>query len=531
MIYKYILYIWVFVCFYGVPSFCKDTAGPVPQNVQEVYLELVRNIGSLKPAPSLVIAETYKKGDKLIYYLPKPSPTIYITRELIEFCGTYGKMQNNLLACLLGHELGHHFLDHGATEFLSIFESRELRKNISAKDASLEEEADAFGLVYGFMAGFNTIDHYEELLSGIRQRYFTSSSATDFERRSRAVASKIEELKVLAACYEAGHILAVSQNFNLSNVCFRFISGKFPTREVLNAMATNHLNRVLEARKKNEDFYAYPIEFDESFRLKQKSIDTRGTEDLATKEEIDQWIDSAKQLLRKAVSISKNYTTAQQNLAIAYLLEENPEAALGIIKEMEAGPDELPANAQLVRAIAYANMGNKEQANKYFKWACDQGAFRCAYNYSLFKKRTEYLAAANPFADYLTQLKNWVYDYFSDEDATQQSPKFFDYDFRDACFRTELPVNKEINIGDINNPFVIKRSASNVCAQLTIMLPAGRLEVRTLKLRSPLAYDESEKPDFRMAGTGGREYLYFKYDGIVLEVSDGRVRSISRIVK
>src|SRR5690606_11475988 len=111
--------------------------------------------------------------------------------------------------------------------------------------------------IYGFMAGFNTIDHYEELLDGIRQRYFTSTSATDFEKRSRAVASKIDELKVLAACYEAGHILAVSQNFNLSNICFRYISAKFPTREVLNAMAVNYLNRVLEARKKNEDFYAY----------------------------------------------------------------------------------------------------------------------------------------------------------------------------------------------------------------------------------------------------------------------------------
>ena len=72
---------------------------------------------------------------------------------------------------------------------------------------------------------------------------------------------------------------------------------------------------------------------------------------------------SAQKDFEKAISLDSNYTTAYVNLACVFDLLDNPEAAIGKIKEMPLDK-QISIDAQRILAIGYYHADNEKKAEE-----------------------------------------------------------------------------------------------------------------------------------------------------------------------
>lgn len=363
----YILSVFLF-CSFGLFAQSNEK-----QQIETVFNQLVLAYGNAKPAPLLLLLEDKYLQKPPAFYSTSDKPSIKIDFYFYKLCQTFGKDSLNALSIVLSHELAHYYNDH---TFCSDF-AFAIRKNnsdyakklklVSASERiSLETQADYKGLFYSAIAGYSPFEIQPQLLDAIYKTYQLEDENIGYPSKSerKAIAQNaLNKASDLYFLFQKGLEAKASKKYDEAIAAFEEVNTYFPSRENYNNVGVVKTLQALELKVLTSEEYnfpkrfQYPLEIDNTSRLQQNS--TRSSDSVEGK--MLSLLKSAQKDFEKAISLDANYTLSYVNLACVFDLLDNPEAAIGKIKELPVEKQREP-DAQRILAIAYYHAYNVRKA-------------------------------------------------------------------------------------------------------------------------------------------------------------------------
>jgi tetratricopeptide (TPR) repeat protein len=348
---------------------------------ERIYHEIARTVKDSRKAPTFNFIFSEGEPYYNAYYNPQNN-TINFGEGIYDLAVTFGKDSLNALAMVLGHELAHFYKDHGwgmsfgtaneDTEIAKKIYDMELNENLRAK---MEAEADYFGGLFGYMAGYNTLevgaDFYNKLYETVGLPDSTAGYPTRNDRVEICRNSK-KMLKDLVPVFKAANLLTLIQQYEKAALCYDHIANVFPSREIYNNAGVAYLALAMDTYEEEEMPYIYPMGIDFETRMETTAkgmLDDQPINDKRVKA-----LALAKQQFEDAIRIDEDYAPAYINLSMTLALQGDTEMALangskGARLAKEQGKAMLEANGYLVRGIIYALKGKKAEARKEWKLA------------------------------------------------------------------------------------------------------------------------------------------------------------------
>lgn len=344
--------------------------------INSVFNQLVSAYGNAKAAPELEFMHANPKPTTPALYV---KPVIKVDIQLYKLCQTFGKDSLNALSVVLSHELAHYYYDHSfCTDFAFAIrnKSKEFATTIKLVNKSqkiiYETQADDRGMFYAAIAGYNPFEIQPKILDIIYSYYQLEDSnegyPSKFERKQIAQNALLKSQKLYAVFQEALKAKE-SDDYDTAMILFEEVNRDFPSRENYNNIGVMKTLKALQLKVLSSEEYHYPkrflfpLEVDNHSRLNQNG--TRGNDEGKQEQMID-LLKSAQKDFEKAISLDPNYTVAFINLACVFDLLDNPEAAIGKIKE-------LPKNIQnqesvkRIQAIAYYHLEQETKAEEIWR--------------------------------------------------------------------------------------------------------------------------------------------------------------------
>ena len=330
------------------------------QTAQRVFADLVRAMGDGRTPPELILIADDSDGAMQVAFFNPEQNTISLEERAYDLCIAQGPDSLDALASLLAHELAHYYKDHGwVGDFGNGFADlgvgktlKKLRRHVG-KMIEIETEADYFGGLFGYLAGYNTLGATPALLDAIYAEYELGEELHGYpplaERREIANRSA-QTLAELVPVFELGQQLLLIGHHAQAARAFDYIARTFPSREILN---NSGVARALAAVALiDAQPYAYPFELDAQTRLRQGT-----SRSSADPREIQRLLEDARGLFEMATRKDPTYATAHTNLACIAALQGHAEQALLYAEHAltlaEQSDDPLSAaNALIARGIA-----------------------------------------------------------------------------------------------------------------------------------------------------------------------------------
>ena len=307
---------------------------------RSVYDELINAFADGRTAPELKFILNKDIKDSIIAaFVPGDAPTIELEELAYDVCATFGKDSLNALACILGHELSHYYLRH---DWCSNFSKRlshisiatDLNKIDKQEQLKKETEADYNGFYYGNVAGYKTFDLAPNLLRKLYSTYRLNSNLKGYptleQRVEAARQSKIMVLRRLPV-FEAGTYLYAIGEYDMAFDCFNNLLSDFTSRENYNNAAVCKMQMALKLFEPYEMPFHFPFELDYETRITGSSNRSGAPR---TEEKRKAYLADARKLLDESIRRDPNYSKAKINLAICYVMLDNPDMASGILKEI-----------------------------------------------------------------------------------------------------------------------------------------------------------------------------------------------------
>ena len=344
------------------------------KQIESVFKNLVLAYGNSKAAPKLAYFKKEAIKTTPALYTTSPLPTIMVDVKFYDLCRSFGKDSTNALAVVLSHELAHYYNDHTfCADFAFVVrknnaELAQKLKMVSKSDKiSRETQADYQGFFYAAIAGYNPFDCYEKTIEGIYKQYQLPETNPGYpskaERKQMAIAVK-QKTSELYLEIKKSIQLKEEKKYDEAMQLLEEINTYFPSREnynnlgVIKTLSALDLKVLTLEEHKFPKRFLYPLELDNSSRLNQNG--TRGAE--ADQAKMVQLLKSAQKDFEKAISLDPNYTMAFVNLACVFDLLDNPEAAIGKIKELSK-EQQNTNEAKRILAIAYYHADNETKAD------------------------------------------------------------------------------------------------------------------------------------------------------------------------
>ena len=327
---------------------------------QRVFADLVRAMGDGRTPPELIMVPEGSKTAMQVAFFDPGRNTISLEERAYDLCIAQGPDSLDALASLLAHELAHYYKDHGwVNDFGNGFADLGVGKRFkklqrrAGKLVEIEIEADYFGGLFGYVAGYNTLDITPTLLDAIYAEYELVEQLHGYpslaERRQIATRSK-QQLAQLIPVFETGQHLLLIGHYAQAARAFDYIARTFPSREILN---NGGVARALQAVALIGDQpFAYPFELDAETRLRQGTSRSAGDP-----KQIQRLLEIARGLFEIAARKDPSYTTAHTNLACIAALQGQGEQAVLYAEhalttaEQDNNPLAL-ANALIARGLA-----------------------------------------------------------------------------------------------------------------------------------------------------------------------------------
>lgn len=348
------------------------------KQIESVFKNLVLAYGNSKAAPKLAYFKKEAIKTTPALYTTSPLPTIMVDVKFYDLCRSFGKDSTNALAVVLSHELAHYYNDHTfCADFAFVVrknnaELAQKLKMVSKSDKiSRETQADYQGFFYAAIAGYNPFDCYEKTIEGIYKQYQLPETNPGYpskaERKQMAIAVK-QKTSELYFAFQKSIQLKEEKKYDEAMQLLEEINTYFPSREnynnlgVIKTLSALDLKVLTLEEHKFPKRFLYPLELDNSSRLNQNG--TRGAE--ADQAKMVQLLKSAQKDFEKAISLDPNYTMAFVNLACVFDLLDNPEAAIGKIKELSK-EQQNTNEAKRILAIAYYHADNETKADAIWR--------------------------------------------------------------------------------------------------------------------------------------------------------------------
>ncbi|WP_428224856.1 tetratricopeptide repeat protein [Flavobacterium sp.] len=348
------------------------------KQIESVFKNLVLAYGNSKAAPKLAYFKKEAIKTTPALYTTSPQPTILVDGKFYDLCISFGKDSTNALAVVLSHELAHYYNDHTfCADFAFVVrknnaELAQKLKMVSKSDKiSRETQADYQGFFYAAIAGYNPFDCYDKTIDAIYKLYQLPESNPGYpskaERKQMANAVK-QKTSELYVAFKKSIQLKEEKKYEEAIKLLEKINTYFPSREnfnnlgVIKTLSALDLKVLTLEEHKYPKRFLYPLELDNSSRLNQNG--TRGAE--ADQLKMIQLLKAAQKDFEKAISLDPNYYKAYVNLACVFDLLDNPEAAIGKIKELSK-EQQNTNEAKRILAIAYYHADNENKAAEIWK--------------------------------------------------------------------------------------------------------------------------------------------------------------------
>ena len=361
---------------FSVMSFFMFGQKNEEQQIRHVFNQLVMAYGNPKSEPEMIL----KKMSIPAHYSPKGKPKIEVDLKLFSICRTYGKDSLNAIAIVISHELAHYYSDH---TFCSDYAYAYLKpENITVakavRDSRLnskiekETEADYKGFFYAAAAGFQPFGLQSDLIDILYKSYKLADFQPDYptkQKRKELALGAEAKAKELFGYFQAGLQAMELKKYDDAILAFDKANSFIPYRENYNNLGVAKTLKALQFKvitseeKHYPNRFLYPVEVENTSRLNY-NYRVRGVED-SNQEQMTLLLKSAQKDFEKAISLDSKYSKSYINLACVFSLLNNPEAAIGKIKELPKEEQETPAALRIL-AIAYYDT-NEEKAKAIWK--------------------------------------------------------------------------------------------------------------------------------------------------------------------
>lgn len=342
------------------------------KTVKTIFDKIVLAYGSPKSAPQLEFSATGMATPAI--YFASPNARIVVDTKFFEICKSIKGYEKDAMAVVLSHELAHYYNDH---TFCSDFAfamrdnaqlSGKLKQLSKSEKIALETEADLKGLFYATSAGNNPFKIYEQLLDKIYTIYKLNDNVEGYPSKKERIAiqSKAKEkIMQLYMVFQQGIDSGITGDYTTAIDKFNTLNRYFPSRENYNNIGVYYTYQALSiypvnrAAYKNPDRFKYPLKIEKESRLVLKPK----TRSNGIKEQkiIKEALLNAQKAFEKSIALDPNYFNSYINLACVYDLLDNPEAALGKLKELPQEVQNLKRSKK-IKAIAYYHMDLNQKA-------------------------------------------------------------------------------------------------------------------------------------------------------------------------
>lgn len=334
----------------------------------EVFNKIVSAYGNAKSPPKLEFNPSTSAFKYIASYISFPNPVIKIDEKIYDICTKFGHDSLSALSIVLSHELAHYYNDHN---WCSDYAFALKGKITISKDLKVthEREADNFGIYHSCLAGYNAFNIYEQLIDQIYKEYNLNEINSGYpSKNERKLIGKEAEKSITELYpYFTQGIEEIKRNNFISAIdCFEKLNRYFPSRENYNNLGTAKTLWALQFKPLERIEYInpqfrYPIEIDPESRIKASTNRAiNENENL-----MDSLLNSAKRNFEKSITLDPNYTKSYINLACVYDLLENPEAAIGKIKELPK-KEQNSSKSCILLGIAYYHLSNEILSKEYF---------------------------------------------------------------------------------------------------------------------------------------------------------------------
>ena len=343
------------------------------ETCEKVYREIAQAINDPRPLPAFNFI--YQKGRKPYYnaYYNPQNNTINFGEGIYDLALEFGADSLNALAMVLGHELAHYYKDHGwGMSFGTANEDSEIADKIyemeldETQRARMEAEADYFGGLFGYLAGYNTLEVGGQFYSRLYETIGLPDSTKGYPSRKDRIAicdNSQKMLQDLLPLFQMANYLALMEQEERAARAYAQLAQQFPGRAIYNNAAVNFLLAALKEYKAEDLPFQLPLQLELQSRLQQNSKGNRQPKK-------ERFLAQARQMLDKSLQVSPNYAPALLNEIIWALLKEDRDLALFKAKRL-AKNKEMPAHIQdkahLLIGIILAQNGEEKAAKKQFK--------------------------------------------------------------------------------------------------------------------------------------------------------------------
>jgi tetratricopeptide (TPR) repeat protein len=333
-------------------------------------------------------------GDSLksIYYQPYSKggkPQIVVMEELVTYCETYGSRSRDALACLMGHEMAHHYHHHGqpGVQFATL--ATPVAKS-SGDRVNLEAIADQSGVFAAYFSGYDAFTVAPRIYADVYDLFLHKREPPGYlprKQRLQMIADTTMRVRELAHWCELTEFFYLQRDYSSAYATLSEVFSRYPAPIIHNNLGVVKLNHAIALMGTVDDNpllrFAFPVEYDTDNRLLNNK--RRGK-----KEEYKKLLAEAHRLFKGALKIQPQYEAAQINLSIVELLSSEPnhtDQARAVLQPMLNTSGQRPANAVLMMAITESAAGNSLSAFQLFNEAKRLGAYRGAHNENMAKPK------------------------------------------------------------------------------------------------------------------------------------------------
>lgn len=381
------------------------------QDINTVFQNISNSFGSQKKTPKLEIIN----NDKLVaQFVNGIEPKVQISKKTIALCRNLKKDSSNALASIFAHELAHYYKNH--TECTKYFAGN--KSLLNSTSVNNEAEADRIGLVQSLLSGYASTKIYNTMLEKIYSDFNLDKNLKGYlplDKRQAQTQAVINEAEDNYRIFTAANFLIVTDNTLPAESVYDYLSSKYESREIFNNAGVARILSVMDLMVKNDPEkmpFILPVETDAFTRL-NFSIE-RSSESNDYTAICIQKLKDARDKFTKAIQLDKKYTLAYINLACSNILLDNPDAALGNIKDMELQGLK-SKEAYTIKAIANHYLKNDKTALQNFETAKKYNAANSDYNLQLMKSKSG-------FFNFLPDFSAFLSKYFTGSKAAVSTP-------------------------------------------------------------------------------------------------------------